>query len=336
MLLTAAKVKKQRIFAVIIRLPAACQPLDSTRLCMDYNNMLQEIAAEIAPYRCEGQVASYIPELAQVSPDKFGISLRFPDGRQYAFGDSSEQFSIQSIAKVFAVAMAFSLEGNRLWQRVGVEPAGTRFNSLVQLEYEKGIPRNPFINSGALVIADVLISRLDDPKAELLAFVRRLAGTNSIDFDAAVAASEQATGYRNAALAHFLKSFGNLHNEVDEVLDLYFHLCALALSCDELASAFLFFTNHGHAPLPHNLLTQSQIKRLNALMQTCGFYDESGEFTFRVGLPGKSGVGGGIAAVHPRLYSVAVWSPRLNEKGNSVLGMHALELLTSKSGLSIF
>lgn len=303
---------------------------------MDYQQILREISDEVAVYRTQGQVASYIPELARVNPDKFGISLHFMDGRSYHQGDSHERFSIQSISKVFAVACAFALEGDALWKRVGVEPAGTPFNSLVQLEYEKGIPRNPFVNSGAIVVADVLLSRLQDPKHQVRELVRRLAGKADIDYNSQVAASEWESGYRNAALANFLKSFGNLHNEVDKVLDLYFHLCSLELSCDELARSFLFFAKHGQTENLDHILTMSQTKRLNALMQTCGFYDEAGEFSFRVGLPGKSGVGGGIVAVHPRQYSVAVWGPRLNEKGNSVLGMHALELLTSKSGISIF
>jgi glutaminase len=303
---------------------------------MNYQQILREINDELEPYRLEGRAADYIPELARVDPNKFGISLVFLDGRHYAFGDHAERFSIQSISKVFGVAAAFALEGEALWKRVGVEPAGARFNSLVQLEYENGIPRNPFINAGAIVVCDVLISRLRNPKSEMRAWARRMSGCPDLDYNPLVAASERETGFRNAALANFLKSFGNLHNEVDEVLDLYFHLCALELSCDELARSFLFFANHGQAPNLPPILTRSQTKRLNALMQTCGFYDEAGEFSFRVGLPGKSGVGGGIVAVHPQHYSVAVWSPRLNKKGNSVLGMHALELLTSKSGLSIF
>lgn len=303
---------------------------------MDYQQMLQEISREIEVYRSQGQVAAYIPELARVDPNKFGISLHFMDGRSYHHGDSHERFSIQSISKVFAVAAAFALEGEALWKRVGVEPAGTAFNSLVQLEYEKGIPRNPFINSGAIVVADILISRLNDPKYQVRELVRRLTGQPDIDYNPQVAASEWGSGYRNAALANFLKSFGNLHNDVEQVLDLYFHFCSLELSTDELARSFLFFANHGQTKNLDHILTRSQTKRLNALMQTCGFYDEAGEFSFRVGLPGKSGVGGGIVAVHPQQYSVAVWSPRLNDKGNSVMGMHALELLTSKSGMSIF
>ena len=303
---------------------------------MDYERLLAEIAEELAPYRGQGTVADYIPELAHVPPDRFGICLHCLDGRAFTYGDAEEPFTIQSISKVFSLTVAFGLLGDSLWERVGIEPAGTRFNSLVQLEYERGIPRNPFINSGAIVIADVLCSEVADPKNDMLEFVRNLAQDPTIRYDETVAASEMQTGYRNAALGYLLKSFGNLHNDVEAVLDLYFHLCAIEMNCRQLARSFAFFANHGQPEYQQRILTRSQTKRLNALMQTCGFYDEAGEFTFKVGLPGKSGVGGGIAAVHPGAYSVAVWSPRLNAKGNSLLGLKALELLTTKLETSIF
>ena len=302
----------------------------------DYQVLLEEIAHEIRPYYGQGEVANYIPELAHVNPDKFGIALSFLDGQNYSYGDCKERFSIQSISKVLTTASAFALLGEQLWKRVGIEPAGTPFNSLVQLEYEEGKPRNPFINAGALVITDVLLSRLSDPYEDILTLVREMTGKADISYNQQVVASEMATGYRNAALANLLKSFGNLDNDVDEVLRLYVHYCSIQMSCEELALAFQFFARKGSVKCNIPDLTTSQIKRLNALMQTCGFYDEAGEFSFKVGLPGKSGVGGGIAAVYPEFYSVAVWSPRLNDHGNSVLGMKALELLTSKSGLSIF
>jgi glutaminase len=208
---------------------------------------------------------------------------------------------------------------------------------LLQLDYEQGIPRNPFINAGALVIADILVSELTHPKQALLDFVRKLSANPEIGFNPAVAASEKLQGYRNTALANLLKSHGNLHNEVEEVLDFYFHLCSIEMSCNELSRTFLVFANHGKLPgTKEEILSTSQAKRLNALMQTCGFYDEAGEFSFTVGLPGKSGVGGGIVAIHPEKYSISVWSPELNKKGNSVRGMKALELFTTKSGLSVF
>jgi len=289
------------------------------------------------PFRSRGKIATYIPELGNVNPEKFGIHLLCTDGNDYAIGDSEEKFSIQSISKVLSLAQAMSITGEKIWQRVDIEPSGNPFNSLVQLEYEKGIPRNPLINSGALVIADILLTHLKDPLNDFLNFVRFIAGNDSIDYNHGVAHSEKRCGFRNAALANLLKSFGNIQNEVEKVLDFYFLQCSIEMSCRELAQAFLIFANHGKT-LNRNkkILTTGQIKRINSLMLTCGFYDEAGEFSFKVGLAGKSGVGGGIVAIHPEKYSVAVWGPKLNEKGNSVMGMKALELLTTKTGMSIF
>lgn len=304
---------------------------------MNYQTILNEIRQEIKPFSHDGNLPTYIPELSKINPDHFGISLHMLNGDDYHLGDYQTRFSIQSISKVLSVALAFSIRGDEIWKRVGVEPSGTSFNSLIQLEYENGIPRNPLINAGALVVADILVTHLNHPKEDFLHFVRELAHNQSIIYNPDVARSEFQNGYRNAALANFLKSFGNIKNDIAEVLDFYYHQCAVEMSCQELTTAFLVFANGGE--IPHSkrqLLNSSQTKRLNALMQTCGFYDEAGEFTFKVGLPGKSGVGGGIAAVCPGKYAVTVWSPRLNDKGNSVLGMKALELLTTKTGQSIF
>lgn len=304
---------------------------------MDYQAILNVIEKELIHFDPGGNVANYIPELAKVPRDKFGMHLQDIAGNHYSFGHSDEAFSIQSISKVFTLAMAKKAVGKQLWERVDVEPSGDPFNSLTQLEKEKGIPRNPFINSGALVVSDVLVSYFDDPKKELLKFVRNISQDASIVYDEAIAASEIQNGYRNIALVNYMKALGNIENDVDEILDFYFHQCALSMSCAQLANAFMIFANKGK--LLENdepILKAESVKRINAIMQTCGFYDEAGEFSFRVGLPGKSGVGGGIVAVHPNEYSVAVWSPLLNEQGNSELGMKALESLTSMSGLSIF
>ncbi len=304
---------------------------------MDYDLIIKEIHDETKPLLGKGNVASYIPELSKVNPAQFGLFLQFNSGESYEVGESQTKFSIQSISKVFSLAMAFDLLGEQLWERVHVEPSGTSFNSLVQLEYEKGIPRNPLINAGALVLTDIIVSYFHNPKERILQFMRELSGCEDIYFNKQVAQSERETGYRNFALAYFLKSFGNLHNDVEQVLDVYFHQCSIEMTCMELARATQLFAHHGinpHTGKRH--LTASQAKRLNAIMQTCGFYDEAGEFTFAVGLPGKSGVGGGIMALLPGRYSIAVWGPELNAKGNSVLGMKALELFTTKTGLSVF
>lgn len=302
----------------------------------DYQLILNEILREVEALKGQGEPAEYIPELAKVDPSKFGASLKTTDGSTYTIGDSEERFSIQSISKVLSLVLIASLKGEGVLGRVGVEPSGDPFNSLAQLEYEHGIPRNPLINSGALVIADMLISSLSNPKEDFLAFIREISGCANIDFDVKVAHSEKLTGFRNAAMANLLKSFGNIENDIEEVLDFYFHQCSLSMSCTELAKTFEFLSNGGITIHGKQVISSSQSKRINALMQTCGFYDEAGEFSFKVGLPGKSGVGGGIIAVHPKEYSIAVWSPRLNKKGNSLIGMKTLELLTTKTGFSIF
>lgn len=304
---------------------------------MDYQKILNTINDELSYRDVTGKVASYIPELAKVDPRKFGMHVYRGDRQHSSFGDSEELFSIQSISKVFSLSMAMRLMGEDLWDRVDVEPSGDPFNSLSQLEYESGVPRNPFINAGALVISDILVDQLDNPKQELLEFVRKITEDNSINFDPKIAASERSTGYRNVALVNYMKALGNIKRDVEPIVDFYFHLCSLAMSCKQLAQAFMIFANKGKIlGTDEEILTPTTVKRINSLMQTCGFYDEAGEFSFEVGLPGKSGVGGGIVAIHPDQYSVAVWSPILNEKGNSELGMKALERLTTLTGLSVF
>ncbi|WP_282017916.1 glutaminase [Salegentibacter mishustinae] len=304
---------------------------------MDYQKILNTINDELSYRDVTGKVASYIPELAKVDPRKFGMHVYCGDRQHFSFGDSEELFSIQSISKVFSLSMAMRLMGEDLWDRVDVEPSGDPFNSLSQLEYESGVPRNPFINAGALVISDILVDQLENPKQELLDFVRKITQDNSINFDPKIAASERSTGYRNVALVNYMKALGNIKCDVEPIVDFYFHLCSLAMSCKQLAQAFMIFANKGKIlGTDEEILTPTTVKRINSLMQTCGFYDEAGEFSFEVGLPGKSGVGGGIVAIHPDQYSVAVWSPILNEKGNSELGMKALERLTTLTGLSVF
>lgn len=304
---------------------------------MDYQNILERIYAAVEPFKGVGKVADYIPALAFVSPDKFGMCINTIEGDLFSIKDADERFSIQSISKVFALAMSLSVMGEDLWSRVGKEPSGTAFNSLVQLEAENGIPRNPFMNAGALVVTDILLSVLENPEDDFLAFVRAVSGSDDIGYNVEVAHSERETGYLNAAIANLLKYHGSIKGDVEQVLHFYFLMCSVEMSCRELAKAFLAFANHNNRFCYSGVsLTSSQVKRMNAVMQTCGFYDEAGEFSYLVGLPGKSGVGGGIVAIYPLRYSVAVWSPRLNAKGNSVMGMKALELLTTETKESIF
>jgi glutaminase len=305
---------------------------------MDYQPVLDRIHHAVMPLVGEGKVASYIPELANVSPKHFGIAVVDLEGNVARAGDAEIPFSIQSISKLFALALAIHLEGDSLWTRVGREPSGSPFNSLVQLEYERGKPRNPFINAGALVVVDMLTSRYKErADGELLEFIRKVSGNGKIEIDHKVADSERATSHRNAAMANFMKSFGNLENPVDAVLDEYCNHCAIAMSCVDLARAVTFLANHGRVPWSgEQLLDKSSSKRLNALMLTCGTYDAAGDFAFRVGLPAKSGVGGGIVALIPGECGICVWSPALEETGNSYAGSIALEMLTTFTGRSIF
>ena len=304
---------------------------------MNYQATLDRIHTALKPVIGEGKVASYIPELANVAPDQFGMAVVDFAGNVYAVGDATKRFSIQSIAKLFALTLAFQREGDSLWTRVGREPSGNPFNSLVQLELERGIPRNPFINAGALVVTDLLASHHDNPQHALLAFVRELADAPGVQINGRVGESEVRTSSRNAAMAHFMKSFGNLHNKVGDVLNTYCHHCAIEMSCVELARAVRFLGNKGVNPgNSGTVIDPSSAKRLSALMLTCGTYDAAGDFAFRVGLPAKSGVGGGIVAILPGQCGICVWSPALEESGNSHAGSLALEMFTSITGQSIF
>lgn len=304
---------------------------------MNYKRIIQTIYAQVKEMEDTGQVASYIPELKSISPHKFGVHLNTIEGYEFGIGDYTDLFSIQSVSKVLSLCLAYKILGENIWSRLGVEPSGTSFNSLVQLETDNGIPRNPFINAGAMVICDILISHLPNPKEDFLNFIRNLSDHPNLKYSAKVADSEKSVGYRNIALCNFIKSFGNMDNEPSEVLDFYFNMCSLEMNCKELSKTYLFLANSGcKFSDGSRILTNSQTKRINALMQTCGFYDESGEFAFKVGLPGKSGVGGGIIAIHPNKYTIAVWSPKLNVKGNSFKGMCFLEEFTTQTKLSIF
>lgn len=305
----------------------------------DLKAVVAEIAEEMRERPDRGEVATYIPELARVDPKAFGIAVIDVDGQVITGGDADEPFSIQSISKVFTLTLALGKAGDRLWRRVGREPSGSAFNSIVQLEHERGIPRNPFINAGALVVTDVILSGHQPREAlgEILRFMRFLSDDLSISMDERVAGSEHRTGFRNTALANYMRAFGNLENPVDYVLGVYFHHCAIAMSCRQLAAAGRFLAHGGRNPATgHNVVTPERARRINAVMLTCGHYDGSGEFAYRVGLPGKSGVGGGILAIAPGKASIAVWSPGLDVSGNSHLGRIALEALTKRMGWSIF
>ncbi|EGR4261755.1 glutaminase [Vibrio cholerae] len=300
--------------------------------------ILASIIEEVRPLTSKGIVADYIPALAKVPSEKLGIAVFTNQGEVITAGDAQEGFSIQSISKVLSLTLAMGLyQPDELWSRVGKEPSGQAFNSLIQLEMEHGIPRNPFINAGAIVVCDMLQSRLSAPRQRLLEFVRQLSGEPLIAYDKVVAASEMMHSDRNAAIAYLMRSFGNFHNEVIPVLHNYFHACALKMSCVELAKTFSYLANKGVSVVTgETVITPTQSKQTNALLATCGLYDGAGEFAYRVGMPGKSGVGGGIIAVVPGEMTIAVWSPALDQSGNSLAGTCALELLAQRIGRSIF
>ena len=307
---------------------------------MNYQSILEEIYDEIQPQLQKGKVADYIPALAAVPKGQFAMTLTLENGETFSVGDHTKRFSIQSISKVFTFTLALSQYSKRLYKRVGVEPSGNPFNSLVQLEYENGIPRNPFINAGAIAVTDALVSHYQDEYRALeviLNFVRQISDEQGITFDHEVANSEMEHGDRNLALARLMKSFGNFENDVLSTVKTYFKHCAITMSTNELSRAMLFLAFGGTDPVTgKTFATPSQTKRINAVMLTCGHYDASGEFAYHVGLPAKSGVGGGIVAVVPGVMSIAVWSPALNKYGNSHAGTLALEKFTTKTGVSIF
>jgi len=303
---------------------------------MDFQAILDDINAQIRPLLgTGGRVASYIPALARVSPHQFGIALRTCEGQEAAAGDAATPFSIQSMSKVFTLTLAIRGLGEDLWQRIGREPSGSPFNSLVQLETERGIPRNPFINAGAIAVADRLLTQ-GDADAQVLAMLSSLC-REPVHIDAEVAQSEADTGFRNAALANFMRGFGTVDNEPQRVLAVYFRQCAIAMNCLQVARAAGYLCRDGKHPYDGTpVISETQARRVNALMLTCGTYDAAGEFAFRIGLPCKSGVGGGIMAVLPDRLSLCVWSPALDATGNSHLGRMALEMFVARTGLSVF
>jgi len=303
---------------------------------MNYQDVLEDIHHEVQPLIGRGRIPDYIPPLAAVPASKFGMALQTTDGEAFSIGDAGERFSIQSISKLFTLTLAFRLAGTSIWKRIGREPSGTPFNSLVQLEYEQGVPRNPFINAGALVVADIILAHEANPKQAYLSFLQQLVGRSRIECSEKIYRAEILSGHRNRALANLLKDFKNLEHSVEDVLDFYFFQCAVMMSCRELALACLYLAAQGESPLAGEVVNRRHAKRINAVMLTCGTYDAAGDFAYRVGLPGKSGVGGGIVAIVPDKMSLAVWSPALNPAGNSYAGTKALELFTTKTRLSVF
>jgi glutaminase len=305
-------------------------------LPLELQQTIESINSESRLLFGQGKVADYIPALAKVDPNQFGIAICDLKGEVYSAGDAKVNFSIQSISKLFNLIQAMQIYGEDLWVGLGREPSGQRFNSLVQLESENGVPRNPFINAGAILVCDRLESRCSAPNFQLLELLKKLSGNTHLKVNQIVATSELEHGARNAAMAYLMKAFGNLHNPVDKVLQSYTHHCSIEMNCIDLAKAALPLVNAGKTINGESIITPKQSKRVNAMLATCGLYDEAGEFAFKVGLPGKSGVGGGILAIYPGHYSICVWSPELNVAGNSLAANFALEKLSDQLSFSIY
>jgi glutaminase len=308
------------------------QPLDTQKL----PEILERIYSEVIEAYGQGTVADYIPDLKKVDPKQFGMALRTIDGDEFTVGSADTGFSIQSISKLFTLMLSLDTIGDELWRRVGREPSGMRFNSLLLLDSEGGIPRNPFINAGAIVVTNTIAARSSTPIRRIEEFIASLSGSKDNRVDQDVALSEKTTGFHNIAIGNLLKAMGNLDGSVEETLDCYFKQCAINMSCRDIARACECLANRGRSHFTDKFHAELMDKRINSIMLTCGLYDAVGNFAYNVGLPAKSGVGGGIVAVAPGQYTVCVWSPELDASGNSVLGQLALEKLTTYTHTSIF
>lgn len=300
--------------------------------------IVTQIAREISDEAQEIERAADAKEEG-LAPGPFGIAVVTTSGDLVSGGAAQTPFPLQSIAKVFALELALCAVGDGIFERVGREPSGDPFNSIVDLERTKGIPRNPFVNAGALAVVDILVEELgDDSQASAVVdFVRHHGGLETVDLDPDVLASEQEGGDLNRAMMSFMRHHGNLHSPPDEVMEAYVNQCAITLNCEGLARTGLFLARTRHQPEDAEAdAVARRMRKLLALMMTCGHYDGSGDFALRVGLPAKSGVGGGILAIVPETAAVAVWSPNLDQHGNSMLGVRALEMLAHRTGWSVF
>ncbi|MBX9463305.1 MAG: glutaminase [Aquamicrobium sp.] len=300
----------------------------------ELESAVEEVVGRMGVIERFGKAADHIEGLAEIDTDRFGIAVVTDGGAMVTGGEADEPFAIQSISKVFGLTLALQAFGDEVWKRVGREPSGDPFNSIVDLERQKGIPRNPFINPGAIVVSDMLldISAKSDTQKTVREFLADQIGED-VGIDRKVFDKESSSGFNNRAMANLCKSFGNLNHEVEAVMKPYVSQCAIALSARQLALAGRYLMDGGDKPTDQQRLLA---RRVNSLMLTCGQYDGSGEFAFRVGLPAKSGVGGGILAIAPGVASIGVWSPGLDDNGNSLLGTLALEQLAERMGWSVF
>ncbi|RLK58978.1 L-glutaminase [Actinokineospora cianjurensis] len=301
---------------------------------VELNDVLAEVRATVGTVTT-GVVTSAIPALARVDPHRFGMAFAGVDGEVVGVGDWDEAFSVQSVSKVFSLALVLAHDGEALWTRVRRQPSAYRFNSLSELDGDCGIPRNPFVNAGALVVTDRLLGITGHAKESVLALLLTESGGGPY-VDHVVAADEQAHNHRNSAIAHLIADHGNLHHPVEDVLAHYTGHCAIAATCGQLATAALFLARGGIRANGERLLSAADTTRLNATILTCGTYDAAGDFAYSVGLPAKSGIGGGILAVLPGRGILCAWGPALDTHGNSVAATLALSTFTSITGWSIF
>lgn len=285
-----------------------------------------------------GKLACYIPELCKADPNWFAISIMTVDGQTFEVGDCQQTFTIQSISKVFVYGMALADHGrDALLAKVGVEPTGDPFNSLIRLDEDSKRPDNPMINAGAIATTSLIKGTgPTDRLNRLLRMFRRYVG-HEVFIDMPVFMSERDTGHRNRAMAHLMLNFGMIDKNIDEALDLYFQQCSVLVNCHDLAVMAATLAHKGINPLTQEqAIEPGYVKDILSVMYTCGMYDFAGEWAYKVGLPAKSGVSGGIMAVVPNLAGIAVFSPLLDEYGNSIRGRQVLEALSQELGLHLF
>ena len=302
--------------------------------------LLESLVEKNKVYAKEGKLASYIPALMEADPEALGVCVvDLKDNYEFWAGDSDVKFTIQSISKVVSLIIALNDNGRtNVFSKVNVEPTGMGFNSIVNLEAMENRPYNPMINAGAIVTTSLIFGETQEKKLErILNFLRRATNNPNIGINEEIYLNEKATGDRNRALAYYMKSTGALEGDVEEVLDLYFKQCSIEATARDLARFGAVIANEGVTPWSNEVLMSRDICRIvKTIMVTCGMYDASGEFAIHVGVPAKSGVGGGVLATVPRRYGIGIYGPALDKKGNSVCGLHILKDLSEEFDLSIF
>ena len=304
------------------------------------NTMLENIVAKCRPYTKQGHVATYIPQLANMDPDKLGIYITGEGGQDYYAGDYFVRFTMQSVVKPMILLLALMDSGiENVRALVGVEATGKPFDAFNYSDQAlTGAHINPMINTGAIALCTLIHGDTYEVKfARLLELTRSLAGNQNLEVDESVYLSEKATGNKNRALAYMLKAYGMIHDPVEEILDCYFKACSILVDCRDLARIAKIFAHHGVNPATGVQMFPSEFARyVNATMATCGMYDGSGEFALKVGFPAKSGVGGGIMGVIPRRMGIGVYGPSLDKHGNSVAGVQMLARLSEQLDLNIY